>query len=181
MRVRTLLFAAAIACVSILAGAQRVQAVQTIQTISDAQIAAIVIAANQVDIDAGQLAESRAGNPQVKAFAKQMVTDHTGVNKQAKDLIEKLGVKPEDNPTAESLKKGGEENLKQLKQLKGPAFDKAYIDQEVKYHQQVIDAMDKALIPNAKNQELKALLVKARPTFVAHLEHAKQIQASLNK
>jgi putative membrane protein len=44
----------------------------------------------------------------------------------------------------------------------------------------VIDALDKTLIPSAKNAELKALLVKVRPAFVAHLEHAKMIQASLN-
>lgn len=149
------------------------------QTPNDAQIAAIVVTANQVDIDAGQLAESKSTNPQVKAFGKQMVTDHTGVNKQAKDLVTKLGVKPEDNPTAQSLKQGGDENLKNLKQLTGSAFDKAYIDHEVAYHQQVIDALDKTLIPSAKNEQLKALLVKVRPAFVAHLEHAKHLQASL--
>src|SRR5690349_18860093 len=82
------------------------------QSPNDAQIAAIVVTANQVDIDAGTLAESKASNPEVKAFGKQMVTDHTGVNKQATDLVTKLGVKPEDNPTAESLKSGGEDNLK---------------------------------------------------------------------
>ena len=66
-----------------------------------------------------------------------------------------------------------------LKTLSGPAFDKAYIDHEVAYHQQVIDAMDKTLVPNAQNAELKALLVKVRPAFVAHLEHAKGLQGSL--
>jgi putative membrane protein len=65
--------------------------------------------------------------------------------------------------------------------LKGAAVDKAYIDHEVAYHQAVLDAVDKTLIPNAKNEELKALLVKVRPAFVAHLEHAKQVQASLGK
>ena len=50
---------------------------------SDAQIAAIVVTANQVDIDAGKLAESKSANKDVKAFGKQMVTDHTGVNKAA--------------------------------------------------------------------------------------------------
>jgi putative membrane protein len=79
------------------------------------------------------------------------------------------------------LKKGGEDNLKSLESLKGGVFDKAYIDQEVRYHAQVIDAIDKTLIPNAKNAELKALLVAVRPAFVGHLEHAKQIQASLGK
>src|SRR6185369_4268058 len=82
------------------------------QTPNDAQIAAIVVTANQVDIDAGKLAESKASNPQVKAFGKQMVTDHTGVNKQATDLVTKLGVKPEDNPTTESLRSGGANNVK---------------------------------------------------------------------
>ena len=53
------------------------------------------------------------------------------------------------------------------------------MDHEVAYHQQVIDAVDTVLIPNAKNAELKALLVSVRPAFVAHLEHAKKIQAAL--
>ena len=69
----------------------------------------------------------------------------------------------------------------QLKKLKGAEFDRAYIDHEVTYHQTVIDALDKTLVPNAKNEELKALLIKVRPAFVAHLEHAKSIQAKLEK
>jgi len=148
---------------------------------SDAQIAAIVVTANQVDIDAGKLAESKSTNADVKSFGKMMVTDHTGVNKSATDLAAKLKLTPEDNPTAQSLKKGGEDNLANLKTLSGAAFDKAYVDHEVAYHQQVIDAMDKTLIPNARNAELKALLVKVRPAFVAHLEHAKSLQGTLQK
>jgi len=148
---------------------------------NDAQIAAIVVAANQVDIDAGKLAESKSGNKEVKAFAKRMVTDHTGVNKSATALVTKLKVKPEANPTSISLKKDGQDTLKHLKGLKGSAFDKAYIDNEVTYHQTVLDAIDKTLIPSAKNEELKALLVKVRPAFVDHLEHAKRLQASLGK
>ena len=86
----------------------------------------------------------------------------------------KLKVTPEDNPTSKSLKAGGEKNIANLKRLKGAAFDKAYIDNEVAYHQAVLDAVDKTLIPDASNEELKALLVKVRPAFVAHLEHAKK-------
>jgi len=149
------------------------------QSVTDPQIAAIVVTANQVDIDAGNLAASKGSNPEVKAFGKQMVTDHTGVNKQATELVTKLKVTPEDNATSRSLKSGGEENLKQLRGLTGKAFDKAYVDHEVAYHQQVLDALDKTLIPNAKNEELKALLVKVRPAFVAHLEHAKHLQATM--
>src|SRR5437764_762945 len=151
------------------------------QAPNDAQIAAIVVTANQVDIDAGKLAESKGSNAEVKAFGKQMVTDHTGVNKQAVDLVTKLGVKPEDNPTAQSLKKGGADNVKHLNTLTGKAFDKAYVEHEVAYHQQVLDAVDKTLIPSAKNDELKSLIEKVRPAFVAHLDHAKMIQGKLGK
>src|SRR2546425_7082304 len=148
---------------------------------TDAQIAHIVVTANQVDINAGKLAESKGSDKEVKGFGKQMVTDHTGVNKQATALVKKLKVKPEDNPTSKSLMSGGEDNLKKLKALKGKDFDKAYIDNEVAYHQAVLDAIDKTLEPNAHNEELKGLIVKVRPAFVAHLEHAKMIQTSLNK
>jgi putative membrane protein len=149
------------------------------QSINDAQIAAIVVAANQVDIDAGQLASSKASNGEVKRFGRQMVTDHKGVNASAVALVTKLKVTPEDNSTAQSLKAGGVENLTHLATLNGAAFDKAYVDHEVAYHEQVIAAIDKTLIPGAKNEELKALLVKVRPAFVAHLEHARHLQSSM--
>lgn len=151
------------------------------QAPSDAQIASIVVTANQVDIDAGKLAESKAHSKDVKAFGKQMVTDHSGVNKQAVALVTKLKVKPEDNATSQSLKTAGDANIANLKKMSGAAFDKAYVDNEVTYHQNVIDAIDKTLIPSAQNAELKALLVAVRPAFVGHLEHAKNIQAELAK
>jgi putative membrane protein len=151
------------------------------QGVNDAQIASIVVTANQVDVDAGQLAKATSKNAEVKAFAQTMVTDHTGVNKQAVALVTKLKVTPEDNDTSKALKAGGEKNVANLKTLKGADFDKAYVDHEVEYHQQVLDAVDKTLIPSAQNAELKALLVKVRPAFVAHLEHAKHLQASLKK
>lgn len=148
---------------------------------NDAQIAAIVVTANQVDVDAGKLAKDKASSKEVKDFAGRMITDHTGSNKAAKELAEKLRLKPEDNPTSTSLKSGGDENIKKLKTLKGSEFDKAYIANEVTYHQTVLDAFDKTLISSAKNGELKALLTKTRPVIADHLEHAKQIQSSLSK
>ena len=151
------------------------------QSINDAQIASIVVTANQVDIDAGHLAHTAATHADVKKFAQLMIDDHTGVNKSATELVTRLKVTPEDNPTSQSLKSEGDKNIAHLKTLKGAAFDKAYIDHEVAYHQQVIDAIDKTLIPGAKNADLKALLVKVRPAFVAHLEHAKQLQSTVGR
>ena len=169
-------------CAILVAGTLLVSAgIASAQNVNDAQIASIVVTANQVDIAAGKLASSKAANPEVKKFGQLMVTDHTGVNKSATDLVKKLKVTPEDNATSKSIKSGGDENLAKLKKLRGAEFDKAYVDHEVEYHQQGLDAIDKTLIRSAQNAELKALLVKVRPAFVAHLEHAKQVQSSLGK
>jgi putative membrane protein len=146
---------------------------------TDPQIAEIVVTANTVDVDAGKLAKSKAKNAEVKKFAEQMIVDHNSVNKSAVELVTKLKVTPEPSDTSKSLKAGGDENITHLKTLKGKAFDKAYVDHEVAYHQAVLDAVDKTLIPSAQNAELKALLVKVRPAYVAHLEHAKHIQSKL--
>jgi putative membrane protein len=148
---------------------------------SDPQIAHIVVTANQIDIDAGKIAKSKSKNKEVQAFAQQMITDHGAVNKQAGALAKKLGVKPEDNDISKSLKKGGAENTANLKKLSGAAFDKAYVDHEVAYHQAVLDAIDKTLIPSAQNAELKGLIEKVRPAIQAHLDHAKHLQGDLGK
>ncbi len=173
MKLATRIFAAALFAASSLAFAQAGP--------NDAQIAHIVVTANQVDIDAGKLAQRKAASKDVKAFGTQMVTDHAGVNKQAVALAKKLGVKPEDNDTSKSLKKGAAENVANLKKLKDGAFDKAYVDHEVAYHEQVLGAIDKVLIPSAQNAELKGLIEKVRPAIAAHLEHAKHVQADLAK
>jgi putative membrane protein len=146
---------------------------------TDPQIAAIVVTANQVDIDAGNLALQHAQAREVKDFAQLMVTDHSGVNQSATELVKRLHVTPQDSPTSEKLQEGGKANLAALQKVSGARFDRNYIDHEVAYHQAVLDAVDKTLIPNARNAELKALLVKVRPAFVSHLEMAKQIQAKL--
>ena len=146
---------------------------------TDAQIAMIVVVADSVDVNYGKLAAQETSNKAVKEFAETMVRDHTAVNDKATALAQKLGLTPEESDTSRSLKKGGDENIAKLKTLKGKAFDKAYVDHEVAYHQAVIDALDKTLIPSAQNAELKALLVKVRPAFVAHLEHAQHIQSTL--
>ena len=172
MNLKTWIVAAALSGVAVGAAAQAP---------NDAQIAAIVVTANQVDIDAGKLAQAKTHNAQVRDFAQLMVKDHTAVNQSATDLVSRLKVTPEPNPTSESLKEGGDKNLAALRKESGAAFDKAYVDHEVAYHQAVLDAVDHTLIPSAKNPDLKALLVKVRPAFVAHLEHAKSLQASLNK
>jgi putative membrane protein len=69
--------------------------------------------------------------------------------------------------------------MKQLKSLDGKAFDKAYMDHEVAYHQAVIDAVTTTLLPATQNAELKNLQTTVAPNFVAHLAVAKKVQGEL--
>lgn len=147
--------------------------------INDAQIAAIAVAANQVDVDAGKLALSKARNGEIKQFAQTMITDHGGAIKAATDLAGKLKVTPQENDTSKALVKGGQDARAKLAKLDGAAFDKAYVDNEVAYHDTVVKALDDTLIPNAQNGELKSLLTSVRGVAAAHLEHARQLQKSL--
>ena len=148
--------------------------------VTDAQIAAIVVAANTVDIEAAKLAQSKAKDKRVKDFADNMVRDHSAVNQAAVALVTKLGVTPEESDTSRGLIASGVKAREDMSKLKGKAFDKAYIDNEIAYHKLVINAVDNTLIPSAQNEELKATLVKYRPAFAQHLQHAEEIQAAMS-
>src|SRR3954471_8485329 len=111
------------------------------QAPSDPQIVGIVVAANQIDIDYAKIALAKSKNKEVREFAQQMMTDHNAVQKSVFDLGAKLKVKPAASDTQKSLNDGAVKERATLKKLKGAAFDKAYIDNEVGYHQAVIDAV----------------------------------------
>jgi putative membrane protein len=101
---------------------------------TDPQIAHIAYTADLLDIEAGKQALDKSKDKDVRAFAQQMIGDHTAVNDQALALVKKLNVTPEDNPTSQSLTKQAEATRNKLASLSGAAFDKAYVDNEVAYH-----------------------------------------------
>ncbi len=148
---------------------------------NDAEVAAIAVAANKIDIAYGELAKKKSSNDDIVEFANTMISDHTAVIEQAVALVTKLGVEPQPNALSKQLNSDSEDILKILKKKKGAAFDKAYIDNEVAYHKAVIDAVRDVLIPSTENMELKDLLGVVLPALEAHLEHAESVQAKLSK
>ena len=146
---------------------------------NDAQIAHIAYTAGEIDIAAGKQALKKSHNKDVRAFAQEMVRDHTTVNKQALDLVKKLGVKPEPNPTSASLQAAAAGKLKDFAKLSGKAFVKAYVENEVAYHRTVNGALEKTLIPDAQNGELKALLQTGLKLFTEHQHHAEMLASEL--
>lgn len=144
--------------------------------LTDANIAAIVVAANSIDIKNGELALERSSRSDIRAFAQTMITDHSGVNKAAVDLVTKLKVAPVENATSTGLVASANETRAALAAKGGSDFDRAYIANEVDYHRAVLSAIDDALIPSAQNAELRALLVAVRPAVAAHLQHAESLK-----
>jgi putative membrane protein len=129
---------------------------------SDPQIAHIAYTAGVLDIEASKQALSISKNAEVRAFAEQMVKDHTAVNNQALALVKKLNVTPEDNPTSKSLTTQAAAKRAELAKLTG----------EVAFHKTVNGALETTLIPSASNGELKSLLQTGLKLFQGHQQHA---------
>jgi putative membrane protein len=146
---------------------------------TDPQIAHIAYTAGSIDIAAGKQALARSHNKAVRSFAQEMVRDHQAVNDKALALVKKLHVTPEDNATSQALSKQAKATLDKLSHLSGSAYDRAYVDNEVAYHKTVNGALEKTLIPSAKNGELKSLLETGLTLFREHLAHAEQIAKGL--
>jgi len=146
---------------------------------TDPQIAHIAYTAGTIDIEAAKQALKKSRNKEVLDFAKDMVRDHEAVNRQALDLVKKLKVKPEDNDTSKALTKAAAAERAKLAKLKGAAFDKAYVDNEVAYHKQVDSALETLLIPSASNAELKSLLQTGLKIFQGHEQHAEHVASML--
>ena len=146
---------------------------------TDPQIAHIAYTAGQLDIEAAKQALKKSKNKEVRAFADDMVKDHSAVNKQALALVKKLKVTPQDNPTSQALTKQAAAKRAELAKLSGAAFDKAYVDNEVAYHKTVNGALETQLIPSASNAELKSLLQTGLKIFQGHEQHAEHVDAAL--
>jgi putative membrane protein len=149
--------------------------------INDSQIAHIAYTAGQIDVEAARQALAKSSNKQVRAFAETMVRDHEAVNSQALALVKKLGVTPEANPISAALSAGAAAKTADLARLNGAAFDRAYAQNEVAFHQTVNGALHTTLIPNAKNGELKSLLQTGLALFREHQGHAEHLAGELRR
>jgi len=146
---------------------------------TDPQIAHIAYTAGSLDIAAAKQALARSHNKAVRSFAQQMVRDHQAVNAKALALVKKLHVTPENNPTSQSLTKAAAAERAKLAKLRGAAFDREYVNNEVAYHKTVNGALESTLIPSANNGELKSLLETGLTLFKEHQAHAEMVAKGL--
>jgi putative membrane protein len=154
--------------------------VATNPKLTDPNIVALLDEANKADSTAGALAVGKATNPAVKDFARLMMSEHHALREAGLQLAKQLKVTPE-QPAENPLTPLVEGEMTALRNTaKGAEFDKVYIDQEIAAHKAVLDLADEAH-DQAQNEQLKALIEKAKPVIEKHLEHAEKIQGELGK
>jgi putative membrane protein len=149
------------------------------EKMNDLEIAHTAYTAGQIDIRYAHLALALSENDAVREFASLMIRDHTAVNQEAGALVEALNVTPQDNALSQELVKGAAEKRAEFVELSGNAFDCAYAQNELGYHQIVNQTVSEKFIPWATVPQLKALLESALVTFQAHEKHAERMVAGL--
>jgi putative membrane protein len=125
------------------------------------------------EIQAAKIAETRSKNADVKAFAKQMITDHTALTKSMKPLVLAAGQTP-----ADKLDQRRQGLIDNLKSASDADFDKTYVDQQVASHEEALDLMQ-GYAKDGSDPGLKNGASHAVPKVQMHLDKIKSIQAAL--
>jgi putative membrane protein len=149
---------------------------------TDPVIIGFVNVANNDEILVGQLAEKKATNAKVKAFARQMVADHRAMAAEAKSLASKLATAGDTAADAvRDLMNHGRDEIKDLtEKAAGADWDKDYMDKVVDDHQKVLDKLQDAA-KNTTNPDLRAALEKATGKVQQHLTKAQDIKTNVLK
>jgi putative membrane protein len=144
-----------------------------VEAYSDANAVAFLQTVNTGEVEAGALAKTKARDPEIKAFARQMEADHTTMKNEVAAGAERLGLSA--TATDNDVLEDHQEVMRGLNEAKaGDEFDDKYIDEQVKAHKNALDEIDDA-IEKTQNAEFKALLQKARGAVDGHLKRAEQL------
>ena len=156
----------------------RAQSQSAAARLDDPTIVAIFDAANTYDIETGSLAARKGHSDAVRDFGAMLVRDHSNVRKQGRDLAKSLNVTP--TPPADSpLAVAHAAAMKSLGAATGTEFDRLFLQHEIDFHNAVIYAVTKTLLPAIQNAQVKDLVTKVAPAFVAHRDRAQNILDNL--
>jgi putative membrane protein len=149
-------------------------------SLSEANILYLLDEANQADSAAGAYALGKATGPEVKAFARLMMSEHHTLRAQGMQLAQRLNLTPE-RPASDPVQVAAQTEMAALQgATKLSGFDRTYIDQEVQVHRAVLDLAGQAQAA-AESAQLKQLIEKAKPVIQKHLSRAEEIQQKVGK
>ena len=147
--------------------------------VDDANVVAIILAANNTDLSYARLVPARARSPEVKAFAQRMTTDHTILNARINDIAARNGITAVDDAISLDFRDHSAARRDVLRELDGARFDSTYAANEVLYHEELLAAIDNVLLPSVRTAELREFVMNLKPAVSAHLAHAEQVRATI--
>ncbi len=121
------------------------------------------------EVDAGNQAQQKASNQQVKDFGAMMVKDHTAANDQLKSLAASKNISL---PTTASVSQMAQKG--KLDVLAGDTYDESYIKGQISAHHEAI-ALFKKEAASGQDADAKAFAQSTLPTLQKHLKAAKDI------
>jgi len=149
-------------------------------TLSDANIIASLSEADSAEIAEAKLVLTKSKNPEVKSFAKMMITDHSKMKAEKDDLAKKLNITPQPPPNDNAPSELNSEMSALNSAPNSHALDSIYITNAVADHTK--DLADvKELQTKAQAPELRDAIKNAEPVVAKHLDHAKMIETKLSK
>lgn len=150
------------------------------EALSDGQIVAITSVANEGEIAMAELAKKNADSARVKSFAVTMISEHGSAEAKGKSISRNANITPVESDLSRRLKADADSTLSSLRDQKGKAFDKAYVNAQIKMHRQVLSTIDDELLPNASNPQLKRHLDDVRKHVASHLAKAEDLERKVD-
>lgn len=130
-----------------------------------------VAASNLFEIESSRLALTKSGNEKVKAFANQMVADHTQAGTKFKQAVTEAKLPP----PAEKLDTRHQAILDDLTKRDGTGFDQAYIKAQHDAHVEAVALFD-AYARSGENPRIKKFAAELLPTLKQHLQQVPAMQ-----
>jgi putative membrane protein len=149
--------------------------------LTDGQIAKVAEAVDKGEIEQAREVQKKAKNPQVKKLAAQLMQHHTKNKQKAETLAKKEELTLEDSAVADQLSAKAAQNLESIKAASAPAdAERTYVEAQIAQHEEVLDLLDKRLIPSAVNADLKAQLEQTRKMVESHIEEARKVKQAIS-
>jgi putative membrane protein len=145
---------------------------------TEANIAAMLVAADESAVKDADLAQAKSSDPKVQSYAKTVAADHTALEDRVVAWTQAKKLEPVENPTSRQFISQGDKSRKKLEGVDPSQFDRGFASEQVKFDKALMAALDDIMIPNAKDPELASLLKGARPQVEAHMKQAEQLRSS---
>ncbi|AWD70852.1 MULTISPECIES: DUF4142 domain-containing protein [Acinetobacter] len=147
------------------------------QNLTESQVIKVVSTANNGEIKQARTVLPKLKTEEARKYAQMMINEHSANEKKGQTLASSLKLTPQVSGISTSLQKDSDNVVRKLSNSSTP--DKDYMSSQVDVHRKVLNTIEKQLIPNAKNAELKNMLTQTRTAVAKHLKMAEDIVAKM--